>query len=373
MELTTCERAPRIHMGGIAEPPSSGGARYVMAPARMARDPARQLARVVPLLESNSLRMRDSPYADEGGALASFCADVLRGAPDGDLAEAIERVIDTRPFFDAESEKAFPRLRPNPHDLRFDSSFIAPDVVPTAGIILSQERRMAYDGISRSRFFTISQVMESYLLAASVMRAAGFRAFPATAVTPGEAGEEHKPLVAVIDASKPPQEAIITFDLIRREHPPVGSLEIISDKALWGMANAMRAQNRVKLLMSEVSMIGLSGSVIGPGELSQRIEDIAMCLFECHRSWPGSHFVSEALAFLRDEMYLTAKFLSQRSIEQNWQEFASENPELARSPALLEQAVAGKCAGEGLMAERMALDSLARLIERSGGPDLSVN
>ena len=370
MELVTSDKAPRLYMGRILSPTGQGAERYILRPGRTA-DLKDQIAKIAPLLEANSLQKKDSPYADEDGALARFCDGVLSGSKRGDLRDAIERAIDTRPFLDVDSERLFPRTHQSPIDLRFDASFIAPDVVPTAGMILSQARRRAYDSTSRSTYLAISQVMESYMLAAAVMRAAGFQAYPATAVTPGEDSEEHKPLIAVLDP-KAGQDAIVTFDLLRA-HPPVGSIEIISDGALWGMANTMRAQNKVKLLMSELSMVSLSGMDLHPDELDERIKEAARSLYDCHNIWPGSHFVNDALAFLRSEMYATSKSMLRQKIEAGWQAFAAENPELAESPALLEEAVCRQSADEALMAERIALDHLAAFIEGSGKTDINVN
>ncbi len=372
------DKAPRIHMGRILSPPSSetGSGRYVLRPGRMVKDFDEQLARVAPLLELNSLPQKDSLYADEAGALESLSAGVLEGWRKGDLEGAIERVIDMRPFLDIDTERSFPRSHSMPQAMRFDRSFIAPDVVPTAGMILNQERRMIFDSTVGGRYLTISQAMESYLLAAAVMRSAGLAAYVATSVTPAEEGEEHKPLLAVLDNSRGAADALLTFDLVRM-HPPVGALEIISDNALWGVGNVMRAHNKVKLLMSEVSMIGLAGSEIEPEELGQRIKDIARSLFECHKAWPGSHFIPEALGFLRDEMYATAKFLMQARIEADWATFSSSYPELARSPAMLEELIARQSSDQALAVERMALEDMAVMAapaSRPGGaPDVNVN
>lgn len=372
------DKAPRIHMGRILSPSSEAGSgNYIMRPGRAVKDMLEQLARVVPLLEANSLRQNDSLYADEAGALAEFSAGILKGCPNTDIEGTIERIIDMRPFLDIDSERAFPRRHSGPLDMRFDRSFISPDAVPTAGMILNQERRKIYDNTVGGRYLAIGQAMESYLLAAAVMRTAGIPAYVATSVMPAEEGEEHKPLLAVLDGSRGSADALLTFDLVR-VHPPVGSVEIISDGALWGLGNVMRATNKVKLLMSEISMIGLAGSEIEPEELGQRIKDIARSLFECHKVWPGSHFIPEALGFLRDEMYATTKFLMQARIEGDWENFAVAYPELARSPALLEQTVAQDSAAQALSVERMALEDMAVMAAPasragSGASDPNVN
>ncbi len=362
------DKAPRIYMGGIISPEAgeAGSGRYVLRPGRVVSDLKEQLARVAPLLEAHSLPQKDSLYADEAGALAALSAGVMAGWREGDLEGAIERVIDMRPFLDIDSERSFPRSHSMPLGMRFDGSFIAPDVVPTAGMILNQGRRLIFDSTVGGRYLAISQAMESYLLGAAVMRTVGIPAYIATAVTPGEECENHKPLLAVIDPSKPVEDSVLTFDFVRL-HPPLGSLEIMSDDALWGLGNVMRAHNKVKLLMSEISMIGLSGSEIEPEELALRIRGIAESLAECHRIWPGSHLIPEALGYLRDEMFATAKFLMQRRIEDDWENFAATYPDIARSPAMLEQAVAQESAAQALAAERMALEDLVVMSAPASG------
>ncbi|MFN7991609.1 MAG: hypothetical protein U0R44_05610 [Candidatus Micrarchaeia archaeon] len=242
---------------------------------------------------------RNGPYADHDGLLASF-ADKIFG-DEGTMIGMIERVIDTRPFIDPDSERMFPRLHQHPYQFHFNQDFIVPDELIDAGRLLAQGRRLVPVEATGSASFTLVHPFEPYLLAVAALRTRGLDAYPAHALVPGDdGGTLCHPLIALIDLTK--DKPLVTFDLLRR-HPPMGSVEILSDAAALAATYAMLAETRISHLSLEmVSRFRENGTTLGEGEIHEHLDRISRMLFYCIKGWTGSHFVSRALAYLRSDL-----------------------------------------------------------------------
>ncbi len=374
MPFIPCEKAPRIYMGrNIPSPEAPGG---VVRLGRGDGAVRRQVESASSLLRKHKLEPEQSVYADIDGRVAALQADVLKGARREDLSGIIERVMDMRPFLSHDIESQFPRRHSNSYDFRFDDNHLAPDEPPTAGLILSQQRRKVYDASSRSFFFTISQVMECYMLAVAIMRSEPFNlpAYPATAVVkadPAESEEDggpeeevHKPIIAIVDPAK--AESLITFNLYP-SHPPMGSVEIISDEGMWAVSNAMRAANRVKYLLAEMTMTIQEGKEYPLDEMRARLREISSHLHTCHKEWVGCHFITEVFTLLEESVRRPLAEDMLRSIHADWEGFAGRFPALARSPSRFQAHVEAMTADSaegiremamGFLSERIALDSI---------------
>jgi hypothetical protein len=143
---------------------------------------------------------------------------------------------------------------------------------------------------------TLTNGMESLLLATAALRIQGYNVYPALAVRPGpDNKEQYCPIMAIIDMTK--ERPLTTFALLRF-HPSMGSIDIISDQAMLGLTHVMRAETRIKHL----SILRLEASqgktTIGLDEIKSRLHGIAESLYECHKIWPGCRFIEDALAFL---------------------------------------------------------------------------
>ncbi len=363
MPFIPCEKAPRIFMGRIVAPTGSepGDGKYIMRLGHGDDAVRRQAGTASVLLGKYKLQPERSAYADAEGRLAALRDDVLKGVRKGDVRGALERVMDIRPFLSPETEERFPRVHTSSYDFRFDANYLAPDEPPTAGLILGQQRRRVFDPSSQSFYFTVSQVLESYLIAAALLRGepSNLPVYPATAVISGEDGEEeHAPLLALVDPSGP--EALTTFNLYR-SHPLMESLELISDEAMWGVSNTMRAANRVRYLVAEMSMAMMKGDEYPLEDMHERFREIASSLYECHRIWPGCHFITEVFALIEESVKAPLAEDTMRSIQADWEGFAERFPRLAHNPQMLEAHVAAVTIET---AERMAENARGFLAER---------
>ncbi len=374
MPIITCEKAPRIYMGRITGPTGEepGSGKYVMTHGGASI--RKQLEGVSAQLSRYKLSPEQSVYSDADGAVAALRDDVLKGVKIGDLEGIIERVMDTRPFLSAETEREYPRKHRNSYDFRFDANYLAPDEPPTAGLIMTQQRRKAFDASCQGFYFTISQVMESYLLAAALMRSAPFNlpVYPATAVISADAeDEEHAPILALVDPAGP----LITFNLYRN-HPLVGSVEIISDEAMWGVSNTLRAANRVKYLVAEMSMAMMKGEEYPLEDMKQRLREIASALHLCHKIWPGCHFITEAFAFLEESVKAPLAEDTFRSISADWEGFVERFPRMVGSPDMLQahvMAITAETAESVAAQARMYLSDLIALEDAPAPPDRTLN
>ncbi|MDD5171720.1 MAG: hypothetical protein PHF60_01660 [Candidatus ainarchaeum sp.] len=265
-----------------------------------------QLRNASPELEYLSIPLEEGPYAEKDGKMAEFADAVFKDVTDGNLIAMIERLIDIRPFVDPSTEAAYPRLCRSGYNFTLAQDFMTSDELPTAGQILSDENRLYVESASGASRLKLAHPMESYLLAVSALRRRGLEAYPAHAVMPSsDYGELFYPLIAIVDLAK--EVPLTTFDLFR-SHPPMASVDIISDVAAQGVLHAMRAEARAKHLTVEMKLQSQEGKALSDDEILNQLERISRSLFECIKAWPGCHFISRAMTYLHQD--LTGAFVS---------------------------------------------------------------
>ncbi|VVC04552.1 Uncharacterised protein [Candidatus Bilamarchaeum dharawalense] len=270
----------------------------------------RQLMDTIPNLRKHSLRTEDGPYADVGGAIALFAEALTEGVPRTDLYAIIERLIDTRPavmgdlptgqrIVDLEFEQRFPRTFDCGLQFRLDSEFPVPDVLTTAGRILTQTERHVTEQGTGADLILQPHSTEPYILAVAVLRHLGYEAYPAQAVIPNDMQTvRFQPIVAVIDFDK--EYPLTTFDLLRY-HTPMGSVDIVSDVAMLGATFAALAEARVKHLTVEMLLQYKEGKELSFDELQNQLNRVAHALFEAHTRWPGCHYISNTLLYAYED------------------------------------------------------------------------
>lgn len=298
-----------------------GGLRAVGSPDDV-EDGSLELYRLLehdglPAMGRNSLPLEDGPYADKDGVIAEVAKEI-KGKT---LRETIERTIDVFRFdfsqVDIDEELEYPRAYPSEvyrfgHAREFDE---LPDVASTAGNILSAKARKQ-DLPGLGKFFILTHLIEPYLLATAALRRNNVPAYTAFGIKPKGGQELSIPLIAIIDLTK--TVPLITFPFIRKAHPSMTSIEILSDVAMQGMAHALWAETRVKHLTKElIDRAAERKEYLSEGEIDNQLVRIARQLFECYRRWPGSHFVDEALGFAEEN--LTMAYRAMKVIEmKNW-------------------------------------------------------
>ena len=283
-----------------------------------------QLVPALAALRINSLEPDKGPYADISGAVARFTDVVLKGVSRDNLYAIIERIIDIRPqamtdiapgvsVVDLEMETRFPRVQNYPYQFRLDYDFQVPDALSTAGVILTEPKRGVSDPASGANLTMLDHVMEPYILAVAILRGAGFReAYPALGVIPVDGRNvRYQPLIAVVDLNQ--DVPLTTFDLVRY-HAPMASIDLLSDMAALGGLYAALAEARVNHLTVEMLLQFKDGRSLSEAELSHHLSKIAQTLFEAHKLWPGSHYITGALVRAFKDIQDTLFAISQGEI-----------------------------------------------------------
>jgi len=244
-------------------------------------------------VRSRTLSEDEGPYADKGGCLAELADAVSEGAKT--TAELVERVIDLRAMAPPEIEAAYPRVHLAPIFAVNESYAKAEDLLPTAGEVLSQKSRLVTDDTLGTTFTVLTHPIESLTIAVAVLRAKGMEAYPSLGVMPDGKGDEmYTPLISIVEPSKSP--SLRTFAFIR-SHPPLASLDIISDEAMMGVLNIILAQTRTSRLFLDVLLGAQQNRVVPPERLEATARRIGTSIFKCHKAWPGCYLVPEAFNF----------------------------------------------------------------------------
>ncbi len=303
-EAAPCDDSPRGHapgyIWGLGKRP-----RHMAGPLQLvgAKQPEEEegdamLYRVIleasKQLKEHSLPLESGPYAEHENHVKELADAVFRGAKD-DILILIERIIDMRPFTDPASERANPRFfRSFP--FVYHERVETPDVLPTAGVILSQDERLAKEHVTGAGQYRLVHPMEPYILATALLRARGINAYPAQAVVPdGEGGEASAPLLAIIDLAK--EVPLMTFDMFRA-HPAMGAIDILSDTAVQGATYAMLAEARVRHLVFDMVRLSEQGQELSADEFGNQLNRIARMLFESVKRWDGNPFIPRAMTLL---------------------------------------------------------------------------
>lgn len=327
-----------------------------------------QLRAVLPKLKDHAIPLEEGPYADKEGKMADLLADTGLDKAEA-LDEIIERVIDTRPYVDVDVELAYPRAFDHACKFRLEGNLMIPDELSTAGAILSQPRGFV-DETTGASFVLLSHPIEAYTLAISALRRKQLEAYPALAVLPDN---QHlpEPLIVLVDlASKVP---MVTFTM-KREHPPLGAIDILSDEAMLSLLYVQRSIRRMREFISEqMRVFSEKGESLQPGEVDKRLISIADQLFEAHKLWAGSEFIRNAVGYfhmeLIDKIEKSTFSGLREKIQQRDVEWARRNPDIAANPEMIP--VYAKVAAEG-SAERLKGALLTVLSARIAGLEVSL-
>jgi hypothetical protein len=291
-----------------------------------------QLSKAEQVLKSHALPLEEGPYADKEGVVEDLVKDLSDGVKT--RMEFIERMIEVlRPFKDTESEMELPRF----HDS--DNYFFAynhdfadiPDVLTTAGEILTQENRQLYSDSFGRELTVVCHPLEHYLLAVSALRRKKINAYPALAVMPHEGGEGFFPLIAIVKLSE--KIPLQTFALTRF-HPSMSAVDIISDVAMKGATYAMLAETRAKHLIVEIVEQSKLGKTLSEDEVENQLERIGDMLFECHKAWPGSHIAGDALVLMVHNMAEAMMVIQIAEFQNNMAKIAEEQSYMVEPGAM---------------------------------------
>ncbi|MBD3210448.1 hypothetical protein GF318_03635 [Candidatus Micrarchaeota archaeon] len=321
-----------------------------------------QLTEAMVVLRKHSISLEEGPYADRDGLVDELTKEISKGA--SGTIQLIDRAIDVlRPFINAEVENAYPRVHESSYSFRFNESFgLLPDEPPAAGSILAHEDRYRLNETTGGQDIMIAHMMEPYILAAAVLRRNNLGAYPALAVFDAGQGEQKfSPLMTIVDLGR--QVPLTTFALMRA-HPPMGSVDVISDRAMTGVLYAIHAEQRVKHLTLEMVERSKKGEYLTEDEITNQLDRVARCLFDCHRVWPGTHFVSDALVFTSREVGEAAMAMYLGELQANQHLLAQKNPEMA-IPGMMEQQASQIAMETGNQYRQFVLNRLSERIEKT--------
>lgn len=278
---------------------------------------ADQLRGAVKELRKGRMGLEEGPYADDQDAVVSFCDwAAMRTVSRIGL---IERLIE---------------LANDPSAFAYDESIVLDGPV-TAGTILTDRSRRGAGDVT---LFT--HVMEPFMLAVSVLRRKGIECYPALAIA---GDEEFEPVIAALELSQDVPLATISLS---RNHPPLHSLDILSDSAVMGIVCAISAENAArKLARSTLSGMMLRGDMPSEGEVDDAVRHMAEELFASHGAWPYNIFIEKALGFLERSMsnaygLLSTAFLRARRCYMGEHEFKRQIDLLSAESLLLAEGLA---------------------------------
>jgi hypothetical protein len=319
-----------------------------------------QVTATIPELRRHSIDLEEGPYADHEGLVEAFSEEVFKDAKM--LSDMVERVIDiVRPLVDEHIESIFPRIfESESYSFRYNEHFAdLPDELPTAGRILGQSSRLVTDPSSKAKYVMVADMLEPYLLSVSLLRRMNVNAYPAFGVVPGPP-EQFTPLVTIIDDKS--QVPLTTFSLLRK-HPPIGSVELISDQAMLAATHCMLAKYRTKHLTVEMVQQSKVQLSLGPDEVENQVHRIGDNLVEAHRRWPGTHLISEALNFLYQDIGEATVAMMMDEMQLNQEQLALMHPEL-QVPGVMEAQLQESAAIAGNRFREMALSRLERVMPK---------
>jgi hypothetical protein len=133
--------------------------------------------------------------------------------------------------------------------------------------------------------------LEPERYAVSILRRKGINAYPAFALQPGENGEPPCPLIALLEPSS--EVPLKTFHL-NDPHPPMSSLEVISDAAMQGLYNLLGLGPRLRCSTAFISQMAKGAVEIIPDTLIDEAIYVGRTLEAFNDSWPDLHFMKLA-------------------------------------------------------------------------------
>lgn len=241
------------------------------------------------------------PYADRQDLVARLTREISGGP--GDREEIIPRLRDIlRPYTTMEAEATFPRQHfSQEFNLMLNDQYAnVPDELPFAGAILTQSERRTLNEETNTASIILTHVMEPYILATAVLRNAGIAAYPSLATFVSGGTEMMRPLLSILDLTS--EDVPLTTFALTVQHPNFASLILISDTAMTGVMNAIVAETRAKHLCTALAEFSKEGKDMPPEMTDNQLKRIANALFAAHTLWTGSHFINEAVNFMRSQI-----------------------------------------------------------------------
>jgi hypothetical protein len=256
-------------------------------------------------LRTGSLSKNDGMYADRDEQVAAMASEIESTAME--RVDVIERLIDTRPFrlmgrtrrVDMEHEQTFQRLTGPPVcPFLLDRDRAVEVGLPTAGRLLDDRSRLTVD--ENRAYIVLVHELEPYILGAAVLRELGYDAYPAEAVT----AKKIYPIIAILERGGD----VATFDLLR-EHPPMQSLNILSDSAVLGAGYAIMAEIVGKRLATDMLMGSCRGTKLPPDEIEGQLKKIGELLFLANTKWRGCHYIREAMVHIHLDIFYAVNYV----------------------------------------------------------------
>lgn len=315
-------------------------------------------------LMAHEIERESGPYADDNGLVTKLALELCdkdRNMPIGDLTDRIGDVL--RHYISSEIESVYSRhyevVWPDGSSeplFAFTPHLLANDnYPPCAGSVLSDERRIMYlhsihgfdpqsgnAGVEQilssypiptadsPKFRAVSDDCEIHMVAVSVLRRLGWEAYLARAnsiqriVPPGETQERLVPLnLPVIAIFDPKGKVPLYTTTLCPDHPPMMSLEILSDKEVDALSYALLAQMRIRRFVQEMKTragvfdgdtdlpldpsqreisknLMMKSGRMPPGEIKWHVSRIAAALSDAFNKSDYSKFTEDTRRYLID-------------------------------------------------------------------------
>ncbi|MBI5228461.1 hypothetical protein HY988_07760 [Candidatus Micrarchaeota archaeon] len=294
-----------------------------------------------------SLPLDKGPFADQMGVIANRIPEIVRGRKNLPVGDLIDTVVDSfRPEdpLGEEGAAAFPKIPQNAH---YGFTLLrpyrkVPDILPVAGQILTQPERRQRNPMDSSSAIMQVHMMEAYCLATSFLRHyfaqqnhnPSRQVYPAIALSAASNNNfgllQHfglpffssadrqvflSPIIALVDLT---QQAPMSTFALKRAHPPVGRVDLLSDMAMMGILHIIHAEIKLKLLTDKIatraydaalnpSATGISEDRVVPEEEIERTfrriaEQIVKAYTYCPELVP---FVQNTFHFIDSELLMT--------------------------------------------------------------------
>ncbi len=224
-------------------------------------------------LKANRME-ENSPYADDRGKVALLCGNEIARGTDtkaGFLLRLKEFLVDD-------------------YSVGMDDTLVLEDELVTAGKLLTQRSREPYP------VFIFAHGMELHLLAVSMLRMMGLESYPAIA----RSGGYSEPVIAVLDLYGTPLSTVP----LGESHPPLETLQVISDLAMKGVTYAMLAENHARSFFKDMAWHVRNGAEGLPGEeVEEHLELVVDSLYKSYCLWPENPYIENTLIGLGTKMF----------------------------------------------------------------------
>jgi hypothetical protein len=309
----------------------------------LSEDIIKQIRRAATEVELFPLPLDQGPYADVDGGVERLALRIKTslGQRSSITGEILRRTSDVLcPYVTGEAEAIMegPRQLILPYSFLLDDTYPVSDALPRAGRILAdQSRYLDYEG---SRYRLFCSLMEPAILAAAVLRNLGLTAYPSLAVLGQEKPENtYAGVISVFTNDDVPLRTFSVFN----SHPPMDSLIVLGDQAATGVLHSIVAEIRSMRLCIQMSKY-CSGEItsLPDEETNSRLKGIANALFECHKLWPGSPFLKQAISKLGVRVYAIEQQFNEEQADLSVPRFGQDTADAIKLQLLDDAAAVGR-------------------------------